>query len=401
MASGQRVLIYSHDSFGLGHLRRCRTIAHTLVEHFADISVLILSGSPIVGSFEFRARVDFVRIPGVIKLRNGAYTSLALHIDVAQTLAIRRAIIRETAAAFRPHLFIVDKEPTGLRGEVLPTLELLRARGCRLVLGLRDILDEPAKLVREWRRKRAWEALARYYDEIWVYGAPEMFDLVAEIPGMGRHADRLAYTGYLPRRGPRQEPAEPLELPADPFLLVTTGGGGDGEALVDWVLSAYEFDPTIPWPAVFVFGPFMRPEARRRFAARVARDPRLMALTFDNRPERLYQRAAGVVAMGGYNTFCEILSFDLPALIVPRTRPRREQAIRAARAARLGLVRTLAGEGVRDPAVMARALHELPSWPRPGAAGRALLAGARRLVELATPHLTAESTPRRAAGGAA
>ncbi len=401
MARGRRVLVYSHDSFGLGHLRRCRVVAHTLVEHFPDLSVLILSGSPIVGSFEFRARVDFVRIPGVIKLRNGAYTSLALHIDVAETLAIRRAVVRATAEAFRPDLFLVDKEPTGLRGEVLETLRALRRRGCRLVLGLRDIMDDPLKLVREWRRKRAWQVLAELYDEIWVYGVPEMFDVVAEIPGMRRHAAKIAYVGYLPRRPPREEGAETPPLPAEPFLLVTTGGGRDGEALMDWVLAAYEADPAIPWPAMLVFGPFMRPEARRAFAARAARDPRLSALTFDNRPERLYARAAGVVAMGGYNTFCEILSFDRPALIVPRTRPRREQAIRAERAARLGLVRVLDGEGPRDPAVMARALHELPHGPRPGARGRALLSGERRLVELAAPVLAPAEPRRRAAGGLA
>ncbi len=73
---GARVLIYSHDTFGLGHLRRCRAIAHSLVERFKGLSVLILSGSPIIGSFDFRARVDFVRIPGVIKLHNGEYKSL-------------------------------------------------------------------------------------------------------------------------------------------------------------------------------------------------------------------------------------------------------------------------------------------------------------------------------------
>ena len=41
------VLMYSHDTFGLGHLRRCRTIAHALVERFKGINVLIISGSPI------------------------------------------------------------------------------------------------------------------------------------------------------------------------------------------------------------------------------------------------------------------------------------------------------------------------------------------------------------------
>jgi len=102
---GARVLIYSHDTFGLGHLRRCRTIAHALVERYKDLSVLILSGSPIIGQFDFRARVDFVRIPGVIKLHNGDYTSLGLHIDLEQTLAIRASIIQHTADVFDPDLF--------------------------------------------------------------------------------------------------------------------------------------------------------------------------------------------------------------------------------------------------------------------------------------------------------
>ena len=66
--------------------------------------MLILSGSPIIGSFDFRSRVDFVRIPGVIKLRNGEYTSLNLHIDIEETLAMRASIIRHTAEIFDPDM---------------------------------------------------------------------------------------------------------------------------------------------------------------------------------------------------------------------------------------------------------------------------------------------------------
>src|SRR5205807_205263 len=141
-----RILIYSHDTFGLGHLRRCRAIAHALVERYKQLSVLILSGSPIIGSFDFRARVDFVRVPGVIKLRNGEYTALNLHLDIAETLSMRASIIKHTAEIFDPDVFIVDKEPVGLRGEVLPTLKSLKRRGTRLVLGLRDVMDEPRLL---------------------------------------------------------------------------------------------------------------------------------------------------------------------------------------------------------------------------------------------------------------
>src|SRR5579859_2573278 len=128
-----RILIYSHDTFGLGHLRRCRTIAHALVERYKQLSVLILSGSPIIGSFDFRARVDFIRVPGVIKLRNGEYTSLNLHLHIEETLRLRASIIQHTAEIFDPDLMIVDKEPLGLRGEVRETLEMLRQRGTPVV----------------------------------------------------------------------------------------------------------------------------------------------------------------------------------------------------------------------------------------------------------------------------
>ena len=154
-----RVLMYSHDSFGLGHLRRCREIAHSLVESTSQLSVLILSGSPIIGNFDFRTRVDFVRIPGVIKLRNGDYTSLSLHLNIEETLELRESIIRHTADTFDPDLFIVDKEPWGLRGEVKPTMEMLKERNTPIVLGLRDVMDEPAALAPEWERKNVLPAL--------------------------------------------------------------------------------------------------------------------------------------------------------------------------------------------------------------------------------------------------
>src|SRR5690606_41379952 len=76
----RRILIYSHDSFGLGHLRRCMVMANSLVEQNQNLSVLILSGSPIIGSFDFKVRVDFVRIPVTSKLRNCEHTSPDPHI---------------------------------------------------------------------------------------------------------------------------------------------------------------------------------------------------------------------------------------------------------------------------------------------------------------------------------
>jgi predicted glycosyltransferase len=361
-----RILIYAHDTFGLGHLRRCRAIAHSLVENFKHLSVLILSGSPIIGSFDFRSRVDFVRIPGVIKLRNGEYTSLNLHLDIEQTLSMRASIIKHTADIFDPDVFIVDKEPVGLRGEVLETLEMLKPRKARLVLGLRDVMDEPRLLVPEWERKNVLPALRDIYDEIWVYGLPQICDPLEGMALPLRVRQKIVYTGYLHREVPsRGTPTRLPDIAQKPYLLVTPGGGGDGEALIEWVLRAYEHDPLLPYPALLVLGPFMQSERQAEFMDRAASLKRVDAITFHSNMEALMARAAGVVAMGGYNTFCEVLSMDKRAIIVPRTVPRQEQYIRTSRAAALGLVSMLADDGRYEPEVMAAALRNLPRQRRP------------------------------------
>ncbi|HXQ39989.1 MAG TPA: glycosyltransferase [Candidatus Udaeobacter sp.] len=364
--SEARVLIYSHDTFGLGHLRRCRAIAHALVEHDKDMSVLILSGSPIIGSFDFRARVDFVRVPGVIKLRNGDYTPLNLHIDIEKTLQMRSSIIHHTAAIFDPDLFIVDKEPLGLRGEVEETLLMLKDRGVPLILGLRDVMDDPDLLVPEWERKKVLPALSNLYDDIWVYGLPQICDPLEGVALPKSVRKKLTYTGYLRRSLPHIPlPPTPFQKIEGPYLLVTTGGGGDGEVVIDWVLRAYEQDKAMPLPALLVLGPFMQSERQLEFIARAQNLKKVEAITFDAQMETLMARAAGVVAMGGYNTFCEILSFDKRALIVPRTVPRREQYIRAIRAEELGLCRVLAEDEGKDAHVMATALRHLPQQQQP------------------------------------
>lgn len=369
-----RVLIYSHDTFGLGHIRRCRAIANSLIAHYPHISVLIVSGSSVISSFQFGDGVDYVRIPGVEKDSDGRYRPHHLNLDLDDTIRLRTDLIKQLALSFDPDIFIVDKEPIGLRGELVPALEILRRRGARIVLGLRDVLDEPEKLNREWRNTGALEALSEIYDDIFVYGLEGVYEPLQGLPNPHLFADKIRYTGYLRRAVP--SPVQPTRFPRitkEPFTLVTPGGGGDGAGVIDWVISAYECDPTIPLPALIVFGPFMSRERRKEFTDRIARNPKLESLGFEPRLELLMNRAHCVVAMGGYNTFCEVLSFDKPALIVPRVKPRLEQAIRAERAESLGLASVLRdpsqdGTGTRDPRVMAAALHALPKRTPPSQA---------------------------------
>ena len=392
---GNRVLIYSHDSFGLGHLRRCRTIAHALVDEFAGLKVLIVSGSPIIGSFDFKSRVDFVRIPGVVKLRGGDYTSLSDHIDLSQTLQLRSSIMEQTAVTFAPDLFIVDKEPLGLRGEVTGTLKTLRVRGVPTVLGLRDILDDPILLSKEWDDRGTPRNLEDWYDEIWVFGSQSMGNPLAQLGVSHAAMETMIYTGYLRRTIPSIAKA-PVSLPHEPFLLVTPGGGGDGETLVDWVLNALERKPRPAKPVVIVLGPFMPQAVRQQFQLRAEALEGVQTIVFNSNMELLMERSAGVVAMGGYNTFCEILSLDKPALLIPRSNPRMEQTLRAHRASSLGFVSMLDGDGDRSPDVMIKALNKLERQPLPSTAGTdRVLSGLEVICERTRSLLSAKRNWRR------
>ena len=358
-----RILMYSHDTFGLGHLRRCRTIAHSLVEDFRGLNILIISGSTIAGAFDYRARVDFVKIPSVIKLHNGEYTSLARHIDLHETLKMRRSIIRSTAETFQPDIFIVDKEPMGLHGEVEETLAYLKTRGTKLVLGLREVMDAPHLLDAEWKRKDVMQKIGKFFDTIWVYGPPDFYDPLVGLDVPPPVRAKMSFVGFLQRSISRE--VDPEHQPKENYILVTTGGGGDGSDLIHDVIHAYQEDPTLTHRALIVLGPYMPAKQRRKLIRKGGKIPYIKVIEFDNHMEELIAGAMGVVAMGGYNTYCEILSFDKPALIVPRMQPREEQWIRTKRAAELGLVDMLLPDEAADPMRLAAALKALPNRDAP------------------------------------
>ena len=363
------ILMYSHDTFGLGHLRRCRAIAHSLVENFKGVSILIVTGSQIAGAFNFSARVDFVKIPSVIKLYNGEYTSIDKHIDLTDTLQMRQSIIQNTAETFQPDIMIVDKEPLGLRGEMLPTLNYLSQNGCRLILGLRDVMDSSEKLNAEWAKTDVLKQIEKLYDDIWVYGPKDFWDPLKGLDVSESLRSRMTYLGFLRRSLSVSHVT--INRPKQPYLLVTGGGGGDGAQLMEQTLAAYELASDRLPKALFVLGPLMPNEKRAAIFNRAAAMSNIDVIEFDNNMEELVQGASALVGMCGYNTFCEVLSFNKPALIVPRTNPREEQYIRAKRGAGLGLIQMMLPKEADDPVRLAEALVALPSRPGPSSVGGA------------------------------
>lgn len=338
-----RVAFYSHDAQGLGHMRRNLALASRVVQD-GRRSALLVAGAREAGALPMPNGVECVTLPALRKTADGAYGSRSLDLSLASLLRLRAATICSVLELYEPDVLVVDKHPLGFGGELEAGVSMLRARGgTRLVLGLRDVLDERRVVHEEWRRSDTEGAITTLYDRVWVYGDPGVYDPVAEY-GLSREvAAKVRYTGYLAPRPPHpgdgtQAALRELGLPSDGFALCLVGGGQDGAALAEAFVEA-----ELPrgMGGVVVAGPFMPEETRRRLHARAAEQPDLRVLDFVRDPQALLVQAARVVAMGGYNTVCELLAAGRPGLIVPRERPRREQLLRAERLARLGVVDVL------------------------------------------------------------
>ena len=94
-------------------------------------------------------------------------------------------------------------------------------------------------------------------------------------------------------------------------------------------------------------------ELRQRLHKYAAKHTRLRVLVYVAEPTSLLLQADRVISMGGYNTTCEVLSFEKQALIVPRVHPRQEQLIRAERLQRLDLLDLLHPSQVSPQALTA------------------------------------------------
>lgn len=334
------ILMYSHDTYGLGHIRRTLAIATQLLDE--GVNILILTGSPIVGRFNVPEGIDFVRIPGMIKKTNSVYLPHSIKVNARHALHIRRNIITATARAFDPALFIVDKVPLGLKREVAPTLSWFRKTRPRtkVILGLRDILDDAEATRKEWEERGDLDAMRDLYTEIWVYGERHLYDPIREyaIPeDIGR---KMRFTGYIPRPSFRKAatcPPSAPRSPGHPRVLVTIGGGGDGYPVLDAWLRMLEQTPDFPFRTSMVCGPFLPPDLRDALHLR-AKALGVHFTSFVKKMEKQLLQADMVVSMGGYNTLCEILTLRKPCLVIPRDTPRREQILRAEILARQGCV---------------------------------------------------------------
>ncbi|MGH7494282.1 MAG: glycosyltransferase family protein [bacterium] len=330
-----KILIYSQDGFGLGHLRRNLNICLQIIKRCPRASILIIADSPVAPFFKLPAQCDFIKIPTIVKVDTGIWRPNRLPMSYQEVLKIRSEIIQSAALGFRPHFFLVDHMPHGALGELAGPLQALKEQcpETKIVLGLRDILGAPETIQKQWKSEGAFDAAMAFYDHVCIYGCADVFNSTDEYQFPPELVAKTQYCGYVCREDVKTHAENGFltsffREPREKFVLVTGGGGSDASYFMDAFLDAVRLlGSRVPFNAMVSTGPFMHDE-QRQLLNQKAKDLPVTVTRLGQDSIRFLRRADLVISMAGYNTISEIIRFRKKAIIVPRPGPSAEQTMR-------------------------------------------------------------------------
>ncbi|MGD1716503.1 glycosyltransferase family protein [Dapis sp. BLCC M172] len=361
-----KIMLYSHDTYGLGNLRRMLTICRYLLEAIPQLSILLVCSSPVVHSFRMPKGLDYIKLPCIGRNEYGELAVKYLGTEIKETFKLRSELIKITTINFKPDIILVDKKPYGLQEELRDTLEYIKNSDYspKFVLLLRDILDTPKKTIAEWKSKRYYEGIELFYDQVWVVGMQEVFDITKEYKFPAAISEKVKHCGYIRRRAERKnndEIRQELNINYDEkFVLVTPGGGADGYHLIDNYISGLDYlEKQDKIRSLIICGPEMPQEKQEALHRKVRKYSNVKIIEFTDELISYMNVADTIVSMGGYNTVCEILSLGKPAVIVPRTKPVKEQLIRAESMDKVGLLKAIHPDVLAPENLMIAVLEKL------------------------------------------
>src|SRR5439155_26294059 len=167
--------------------------------------------------------------PALRREPDGSYNPrFLLDVSDRDLIAMRSRVLGSAMEVFDPDVLIVDHLPLGVANELTDTLRQLRERGrTRCVLGVREVLYDPETVRRTWADASNMDAIRDYYQAVWIYGDPAVYDTVREYQLPAHVVERARYTGYLdqrPRLGFAKQAATLLaDLPPPRLALCLVG----------------------------------------------------------------------------------------------------------------------------------------------------------------------------------
>ncbi|MCU0586608.1 MAG: hypothetical protein MUF52_00485 [Syntrophobacteraceae bacterium] len=350
-----RVLFYCQHVLGIGHFFRSMEIARALEPH----EVLFVEGGEPLHGFTPPSHVRWAFLPPV--MMDPDFHNMEIRgQDEERLWRERREILLSLYHSFGPDWIVTELFPFGrriFRHELTPLLDVARSHGpgVRVACSLRDILVEKADV--DKYEKRVLNILNTRYDLLLVHADPRVLDLGETFSRIDEIRIPLIYTGLVCRPAPERRRTDGRRV-----IVASTGGGRVGVDLLRAVIEGLRRLDRGDLELRVFLGPFMEEADRGALASLASIDPRVFLRPFASDFPQELAEASLSISMAGYNTCMDILASRVPALVYPFPQ-NREQAMRADRLERLGLLRVLASLSPSDLAHAMEALLEHPDVP--------------------------------------
>ncbi len=376
-----KIVFYCQHVLGMGHYFRSLEIVRALAKH----EVIFVTGGPdapaapgpgvrIVRLPALRMDADFKAV-SVAGERDAQGEEGALPESAEAALKRvkdeRRRILLALFRDERPDVFFVELYPFGRKAfefELLPVLEAVRRGDFGKVFcacGLRDILVE--KKDQEKFEKRALARLNALFDGLVVHSDPGLFPLEATFSRVPDITVRMAYAGYVAQDpGPLRGGMRRVLGVAPGRKLVTVSAGGGkvgGEVLAAALDASRVLQGDCPLSLRLFTGPYAEEADFAALRERAAGLEDAVVERFSPDFPAILAETDLSLSMAGYNTVMALLRAKTPALVLPFTQ-NREQGMRAARLAGMGLLGVL-GESDLEPAKLAARMGQILRQGRP------------------------------------
>jgi predicted glycosyltransferase len=332
-----KVLIYSHDTFGMGHISRSIKLSKEIIAK-KKASIIIVTGSAIPNLIDIPKGIEMIKLPTLRSIRKKglSYESFNANIDPLLILKMRELILLDIIKSYKPDLMLVDFSPKGVKNELESSLKYIKKNlKTKMFITFRDIIDDPRVVTEKWKRRGYEKLFKQYYDKILIFGQKEINDYVKQYQLNDDTKNKIVYLGYMVKRvkiGNKKKDK----------ILITVGGGRDGkEILIKLLKSIKKIKKFRSFKIDVVSGPLSNKKDFIILKKQYAKYKNIKILFCVPNLSEKFSKYKLVISMGGYNTFTDVLSSEISNLIIPREDFEKEQLIRAKIFKKIGLVNYL------------------------------------------------------------
>lgn len=342
----KRILVYTHNSIGVGHAFRTSAVITGIKKWRPDIDFLVISGTSVPQVF-FREGIEVIKLPSVkldIDRKDNPLCSRYLAgFELETIFDFRQRLILASFDFLQPDALIIEHNMTGQMSELIPLLmkKWMRKGGpvdfavahiCRGIMKWIPLLSIPYQ---NPRHRSESINIGSLYDFMYVLEDREIIDINREFLGNDPELEKkIHYLGKITNKTldelpNRSRTLEKFGLPDKPLIVISLGRNYRVLDLSLRILNFIErFNLKSRFQVVMVLDTYLDPKSSATLLSHpLGQGVRILSFTLDL--VELFNHADLVISRAGYNTVNEILLTGARAVVIPESHGSGEQEQRA------------------------------------------------------------------------